>query len=69
MKKQDFNQKTEKELRDSLIEFRSKLRSLRFDLKLAKLQNTCVIQHTKRDIARIMTILRQKHGETISKTE
>jgi len=62
MKVKELQSKTEKELRDLLNELTTKSRSLRFDLKLAKLQSTHAIKQNKRDIARVLTVLQEKHG-------
>ncbi|KKU09963.1 MAG: 50S ribosomal protein L29 [Parcubacteria group bacterium GW2011_GWB1_46_8] len=69
MKIRDIKQKTEKELKDAHAQLTIKLRSLRFDLKLAKLQSTHVIRQTKQDIARVLTVLQEKHGSSETKTE
>ncbi len=55
-----FKNLTEKELFSKLTELQSKLETLKFDKKLAKLQNTAQIQQIRRDIARVLTILKEK---------
>lgn len=59
MKTKELNQKTKKELNDLLIESRRKLGQLRFDLASKKLKNIREIRGLRRDVARIITILKQ----------
>jgi large subunit ribosomal protein L29 len=61
MKIKELGQKTEKELRDLLIESRQKLGQLKFDLSSKKLKNVREIRELKKDIARILTILKDRH--------
>jgi len=64
MKTIELKQKTDKELNDTLMHLRDKLRELRFNLAGGKVKNINEIHRTKRDIARILTFLRQnKHGK------
>jgi large subunit ribosomal protein L29 len=51
--------KPEKELKETLLNFRDKLRELRFNLAGGKVKNIREIRQTKRDIARILTILKE----------
>ena len=63
MKRKDLNNLknlSEKELFSKLTELQTKLENLKFDKKLAKLQSTAQIQQIRRDIARIITILKEK---------
>ena len=63
MKRKDLNNLknlSEKELLSKLTELQTKLENLKFDKKLAKLQSTAQIQQIRRDIARIITILKEK---------
>ena len=55
-----FHDMTTEELKTKLIENKSELFNLRFQLATGQLQNTMVIQGVKRDIARCMTILREQ---------
>jgi len=69
MKTKELRQKTEKELKDLLIESRQKLGQLKFDLSSKKLKNVREIQGLRREIARILTILNNKnHGQRKTKT-
>lgn len=58
MKANELRQKSEKELKELLEEDREKLRQLRFDLASGKVKNVRGIRAKRRDIARILTILR-----------
>jgi len=63
MKRKELNNLknlSEKELLSKLNELQTKLENLKFDKKLAKLQSTAQIQQTRRDIARVLTILKEK---------
>ncbi len=57
MKIRELRRKTEKELKDTIINLREKLRDLRFNLAGGKVKNIREIRHTKKDIARILTLL------------
>ena len=48
------------ELQRTLREKREKLRQLRFDLAAGKVKNVREIRETKKDIARLLTLLKQK---------
>ena len=60
MKASELRKKSKRELQKLLQQEREKLLSLRFDLAAGKLKNFQKIKQTKRDIARILTILNQK---------
>jgi len=60
MKIKDMNQKSKEELDKNLLDSREKLRQLRFDLIAGKVKNIREIRHLKKDIARIMTLLKKK---------
>jgi large subunit ribosomal protein L29 len=62
MKIKELRQKTDKELKEFLIHSREALRELRFNLVGGKVKNINEIHRTRRDIARILTLLKQyKH--------
>ncbi len=63
MKINEIRQKTPIELNKTLKELREKLRDLRFKLTLNKLKNVREIRGMKKDIAKILTILRQKENK------
>ncbi|MBU4285233.1 50S ribosomal protein L29 [Patescibacteria group bacterium] len=62
MKTKEFKQKTDKELKETLIHLRDNLRELRFNLASGKVKNINEIHRNRRDIARILTLLKQ-HGQ------
>lgn len=60
MKAKELRKKAKEELEKMLIEKRKRLLQLRFDLKAGKVKNIREIRETKKDIARILTILKEK---------
>lgn len=60
MKAEELRKKTIEELEKILREKRKKLFELKLSLSSRKLKNFNEIKDTKRDIARILTILREK---------
>ena len=62
MKIKELRQKTEKELKDLINENRLKLGRLNFDLASKKIKNVGRLKELRKDIARILTILKQKNG-------
>jgi large subunit ribosomal protein L29 len=60
MKPKLLRNKTPEELQKLLKEKREELFKLKLDLKARKLKNVKLIGETKRDIARILTILKEK---------
>lgn len=58
MKAKELRQKTKKELENLLAENRAKLQRLKFDLAAKKLKNSSQIKLLKKDIARILTVIR-----------
>ena len=55
----EFHQKNSSELQKMLTENQEKLGQLRFDLVSGKVKNVREIRKTKKDIARILTILKE----------
>ena len=55
----ELRELTEEELTTRLRESKEELFNLRFQLATGQLQNTMVIKGVKRDIARVLTALRQ----------
>ena len=53
---------TLEELKSKLNEAKEKLFNLRFQLAGGQLENTKNIQHTKKDIARLQTIMRESQS-------
>ena len=60
MKVKEIIGKSEKELRDLLKEKRQELFNLRMDNKQNKLKNTRSIFNTRKDIRRILTLIREQ---------
>lgn len=60
MKTEELRKKTKEELEKLLAEKREKRVKLRFDLKTGKVKNIREIREIKKDIARILTILKEK---------
>lgn len=56
----ELRQKTKEELQKLIKDWREKGRQLRFDLKAGKLKNVREVREVKKDIARIMTLLKSK---------
>ena len=62
MKIRELRQKSDKELKQTLNNLRDKLRELRFNLTGGKVKNIKEIHQTKKDIARILSLLNE-HGK------
>ncbi|MBQ9989250.1 MAG: 50S ribosomal protein L29 [Clostridia bacterium] len=60
MKANQFHKMTDSELTNRLSELKAELFNLRFQLATNQLSNPMVIKETKRDIARVQTILRER---------
>lgn len=60
MKTKELEQKNKMELENILKEIQEKLRQLRFNLASGKVKNVREIRKTKKDIAKILTIMEQK---------
>jgi len=56
----ELRQKTKSELQKTLQDSREKLRQLRFDLAAGKVKDIREIRRIKKDIARMLTILKGK---------
>lgn len=64
VRKNEWKQVSEETLKSNLRDLREKLRSLRFLSVSGKLKNVCEIKELRKDIARLSTILKQKHAQT-----
>ena len=62
VRKNEWKQVSEETLKSNLRELREKLRSLRFLSVSGKLKNVCEVKELRKDIARLLTILKQKHA-------
>ncbi len=60
MKASELRQYTDEELKRLLEDKKRQLMELRFQLSMNQLNNTSLLKQTKRDIARIKTILRER---------
>ena len=60
MKTKELRQKSEKELMKTLEDNQRKLRQLRFDLSAGKVKNVREIRKTKKEIAKILTLIKEK---------
>lgn len=60
MKVKELREKSAKELEEILIEKRKNLEKIKLDLVLGKLKNYKQLGQIKKDIARILTILKEK---------
>lgn len=61
-KPRDFRNLTDDELKSKLEEKKKELFSLRLQAKFGKLEKHSTVQMTKREIARIYTIMKEKEG-------
>jgi len=60
MKAKDLRNLSETELRQKVIELKQEIFNLKFQLKAGQLLNSAAIGNTKRDLARVLTVMRQK---------
>ncbi|MEN3010263.1 MAG: 50S ribosomal protein L29 [Candidatus Bipolaricaulaceae bacterium] len=60
MKARDLRELSNEELMQRVQEWKRKLLNLRFQLASGQLTNTAEIKKTKRDIARALTVLRER---------
>ena len=63
MKAEELRKLTAPELETKLGELKKELFNLRFQHAINQLDNPHVISDTKKDIARVMTVLRQKQSD------
>lgn len=66
MKANQFKEMTVDELNSKLVEKKSELFNLRFQLATGQLSNPMVIKECKKDIARVKTILRDKEIKAVA---
>lgn len=60
MKIQEIRQKSEKELKKLMLSLQDKLRDLRFKTASKQLKNYKEMGQIKKDIARILTVIKEK---------
>ena len=63
MKANEYKKMTSSDLEKELVELKSELFKLRFQLATNGLDNPMKIKNTKKDLARIKTVLREKELE------
>ena len=63
MKHEDLRKKVEKELQDMVVSLKEKRRDLRFQLAAGKIKNTREIRQTRKSIARILTVIKEKSAD------
>jgi len=61
-----YHELTTKELTTKQKELRAELFNLRFQMATGQLQNPMIIRQTRRDIARVQTILRERELKAAS---
>ena len=61
----EFKEKNINELRKLLIEKEESVRKLRFDLATKQVKGTRQIRTAKRDVARILTLIRQYENKKV----
>jgi len=70
VKIKEIREKNENELKKDLVELTNKLAKMRFDISAKQLKNHRNIRKTKKDIARILTLLRQGfEGQAVLKKD
>jgi len=63
MKASDLRKLTDEELREKERQLRKELFNLRYQKESGQLGNTAMIKKVKRDLARVLTILRERELE------
>lgn len=60
MKANEIRQMSDKALDEKLLELKEELFNLRFQLAVGQLENTSSIGKTKKDIARVKTVIKER---------
>lgn len=63
MKVSEIKKMSSEDLSKKLLDFKSELLNLRFQLAINQLENPMRIKAVKKDVARIKTILNERHEE------
>ena len=63
MKNKEYNDLNAEELKDKLQDLRKKLMELNFQKKLSQVEKPHLFGATRRDIARILTLLKERADE------
>ena len=61
MKKKEIKQKSNQELREMLVDHRQRLGQLKYELSSKKHKNVMEIRMLRKEIAQIITLLKQKN--------
>ncbi len=69
MKIKELKRKSNKELKQTIAGLGDKLRKLRFSLVGGKVKNIREIRETKKDIARILTLLKENEKQKSKKNQ
>jgi len=69
MKAKELRKLSNEELQEKLKELKNKLLKLRFQNEIGGLEKPSEIKATKRDIARVLTILRERELEAVKKED
>jgi len=67
MKTNELRQRSKEELKEIVNELKKKLQELRFDLVSGKVKNVREIRKTKKEIARVLTVLGEKQHKNKEK--
>jgi len=62
MKANEFKEMKVEDLQKKMVELNEELFNLRFQLHTGQLENTARVSQTRKDIARIKTVLREKQA-------
>jgi large subunit ribosomal protein L29 len=62
MKTKELREKNSNELNNDLIELKNTAQRLMFDISIRQAKNNRSLRNTKKDIARILTVLREKNN-------
>jgi large subunit ribosomal protein L29 len=65
MRAEELRDLTDEELREKEAELKRKLFTLRFQVATGQQDNTAALKETKKDIARVKTILRERELERL----
>ena len=63
MKSKDMREKSIEELKSSVVDYKKQLFDLRVQLATHKLENTALIEKTKKNIAQAKTVIKEKENE------
>lgn len=63
MKIKELREKNSEELQKLLNDKRESVRKLRFDIAAKQVKNNRQIRSNKKDVAKILTLIKEKHGK------